>query len=82
MFEFFKLAFTRPLEAIVVLLCVGYMYMHVEVFEVRKAQAIIETQRTEQVKINNQVVQMNNTLIRIDENVKLIKEGRIGPALP
>lgn len=82
MFEFFKLAFTRPLEAIVILLCVGYMYMHVEVFEVRKAQAIIETQRTEQVKINNQVVQMNDTLIRIDENVKLIKEGRLGPALP
>lgn len=70
MFEFIKLAFTRPLEGIVILLCVGYLAMHVEVFEVKKAQAIIESQRTEQVKINNQVVQMNNTLIRIDENVK------------
>ena len=82
MFEFIKLAFSRPLEAIVILLCVGYLAMHVEVFEVKKAQAVLETQRTEQLKINAQVVQMNDTLIRIDENVRLIKEGRLGPALP
>jgi len=82
MFDFIKLAFTRPLEAIVILLCVGYMYMHVEVFEVKKAQAVDGLLHSQQVVINNKVVEMSETLIRIDENVKLIKEGRLGPALP
>ena len=82
MFDFIKLAFTRPLEAIVVLLCVGYLYMHVEVFEVKKAQAIDVVLHSQQVTINEKVITMSDTLIRIDENVKLIKEGRLGPALP
>lgn len=79
MFEIFKLALVKPLEGIVIALCVGYLFMHVELFEVKKAQAVAETHRTEQVQINAQVTEMNNTLIRIDENVKLIKEGRLSP---
>jgi len=82
MFEFIKLVFTRPLEGIVVLLCVGYMFMHVEVFEVKKAQAVDVVLHSQQVTINEKVITMSETLIRIDENVKLIKEGRLGPALP
>ena len=82
MFDFFKLALTRPLEGIVVLLCVGYLFMHVEVFEVRKAQAVDVILHSQQVTINEKVIKMSETLIRIDENVKLIKEGRLGPALP
>jgi hypothetical protein len=82
MFDIIKLVFTRPLEAIVILLCVGYLAMHIEVFEVKKAQAITAEQHTQQLLINNKVANMSETLIRIDENVKLIKEGRLGPAIP
>ena len=82
MFDIIKLAFTRPLEAIVILLCVGYLFMHVEVFEVRKAQAVNAVLHSQQVTINEKVTTMSETLIRIDENVKLIKEGRLSPTLP
>jgi len=79
MFDFIKLVFTRPLEGTVILLCVGYLFMHVEVFEVRKAQAVDAVLHSQQVVINEKVITMSETLIRIDENVKLIKEGRLTP---
>jgi len=82
MFDFIRLVFTRPLEGVVILLCVGYLFLHVEVFEVKKAQAVDVILHSQQIVINEKVLTMSETLIRIDENVKLIKEGRLGPALP
>lgn len=70
MFDLIKLALIKPLEAIVIALCVGYLFMHVELFEVKKAMALVEVQQVEQVEINKHVTQMSNTLIRVDENVK------------
>ena len=76
MFNIIKLVFTRPLEALIILLCVGYTYMHVEVFEVKKAQAVTIVLQSQQVKINEKVNLIGETLIRVDENVKIIKDSK------
>lgn len=70
MFDYLKLALVKPLEAIIIALCVGYLLMHVELFEVKKAMALVMHQQADQVKINEHVTRMNDTLIRVDENVK------------
>jgi len=70
MFNVIKLAFDKPLEAIVIALCVGYLFMHVELFEVKKAMAVVQYEQSEQESINKQVTNISNTLIRVDENVK------------
>lgn len=74
MFDYLKMALVKPLEAIVIALCVGYLFMHVELFKVEKAQAEAAIHFNLQQVVNAKVVEMNETLIRIDENVKQIKE--------
>ena len=76
MVDLFKLFMAKPLNGIIAVLCVAVLATHLGLFEVRLVQATIVEQQKEDKAINALVLSMNDTLIRIDENVKILKQQR------
>ncbi len=76
MLDLFKLAISKPLHAIVAALCVVTITIHLGLFEVRKAVAVIQSREEEDRVVHKLVYRMHETLIRIDENVKVLKQNK------
>lgn len=74
MVELYKLALKKPLEALVLVLCVGLFAFHIGLYEVRQAVAVIDTRLVAQDAINLKVGNVSESLIRIEENVRFNKE--------
>lgn len=73
MLELFKMAIQKPLNAIVVTLCTVVITLHVELFEVKEAVAVIQSEQLIDKQINAKVLSMSDTLTRIDVNVETLK---------
>lgn len=73
MLELFKMAIQKPLNAIVVALCTVVITMQMEMFEVREAIAVMQTEQIVDKQINDKVLSMSDTLTRIDVNVETLK---------
>lgn len=76
MLELFKMAIQKPLYAIIVTLCIVTITQFLELFEVKVAIAEIRVEQVTDKAINEQVLRMNDTLIRVDENVNYIKNSQ------
>lgn len=76
MLELFKMAIQKPLYAIIATLCVVTISQFLELFEVKVAIAEIRVEQVTDKAINEQVLRMNDTLIRVDENVNYIKNSQ------
>lgn len=74
MIEIFKLFMDKPLNGIVAVLCVVTLAIHLGLADVRLAQATLVEQQRSNDKTTKLVLEMHETLIRIDENVKQLKE--------
>lgn len=74
MIELFKLFMEKPVNGVLAAICVAVLATHLGLSEVKTAQAtIIEQQRNDR-ELAQLVHKMHITLIRVDENVKLLKE--------
>ncbi len=71
--ELFKIALAKPLHAIVASLCMVVLTLCSGFFEVKQAVAVINEQQKLDAFINTKVLNMSDALIRIDENVKFLK---------
>lgn len=76
MLELFKMAIQKPLNAIVAALCLMLSIQYSELFEVKVAIAEIRVEQITDKAMNAQVLQMNELLIRVDENVGFIKNNQ------
>lgn len=76
MLELFKMAIQKPLYAIIVTLCIVTITQFLELFEVKVAIAEIRIEQLTDKAVNEQVLRMNDTLIRVDENVNYIKNSQ------
>lgn len=74
MVDLFKLLMSKPLEAIVASLCMVVITIQLGIFEVREAQAVLISQQSYNDIVNKKVFAMNETLIRIDNNILNMKE--------
>lgn len=74
MIDLVKYVVAKPLNGIVAALCVVVLTTHLGLFEVKQAMAIVQEQQKIDVAMNSQVLSMNESLIRIDENVKFMKD--------
>jgi len=77
MVDLFVLLMKKPLEAVVAALCILIVGVQVGLFEVQEAQAILQEQQKYDSQINTKVIEMDGMLIRIDENVKIMKEQQL-----
>lgn len=77
MVDLFVLLMKKPLEAVVAALCILVVGVQVGLFEVQEAQAVLQEQQKYDDQINTRVIEMDNMLIRIDENVKIMKEQQL-----
>lgn len=74
MIDLVKQFMAKPLNGIITVLCVGVLSTHLQLFEVQKVVAVVQEQQKTDIAMNQQVLDMNESLIRIDENVKFMKE--------
>ena len=77
MVDLFVLLMKKPLEAVVAALCILVVGVQVGLFEVQEEQAVLQEQQKYDDQINTRVIEMDNMLIRIDENVKIMKEQQL-----
>jgi len=77
MVDLFVLLMKKPLEAIVAALCILVVGVQVGLFEVQEAQAVLQEQQRHDEQTNTRVIEMDDMLIRIDENVKIMKEQQL-----
>ena len=74
MTEIFKLFMAKPSHAVIVVLCIVTLGNYLDLNVVQKVQAIHTVQQKADDEVRTKVLDMNETLIRIDENVKNMKE--------
>ena len=75
MLELFKLAIQKPVNAVIASLCIVVTVQYTELLDVRIAVAEIRVEQETDKNGNDLVFKMNETLIRVDENVGIIKEN-------
>lgn len=74
MLDLLKLAIQKPLHALVITLCLVAGANSTRIVAVEKAQAVIQTEQVTDTMMNAKQLEMLEAIIRIDENVKLLKE--------
>lgn len=74
MFDLVKAIMDKPLQGIVAVLCVVVLTIHLGLTEVKLVQAQVIERQVEYKRIGNLVYTMNETLIRVDENLIRVKE--------
>jgi hypothetical protein len=75
MIELFKMAIDRPLNAVIVVLCMGAIVAHTKIGIISVAIAGIEEQQVIDSKVNEHVFDMSQALARIEESAKNTKEA-------
>lgn len=65
---------SKPLEAVVAALCMSVFSMWIAITSVREAQAVSKEQQRGNFIVHEQMIQMKDSVIRIDENVKFMKQ--------
>lgn len=83
MVELLKLAMEKPLHAIVTALCAAVISLHIGQVTIGTAIAAINEQQINSKHTDERVIQMVESIARIDENVNIIKrqqEQQIKPA--
>lgn len=66
----------NPLHSVVATLCAVTLTLHLGLANIEVAMAVVEEQQVVNKSVNEKVFQMNNTLIRIDENLKIVKANQ------
>ena len=74
MVELIKLAIAKPLHGIVAVLCLSVSALATGLFSVSQAQAVMESQQVVNEQYQERQLEMFETVIRIDENVKQLKQ--------
>jgi hypothetical protein len=76
MLKLFELFMANPLHSVVATLCAVTLTLHLGLANIEVAMAVVEEQQVVNKSVNEKVFQMNNTLIRIDENLKIVKANQ------
>ena len=66
----------NPLHSVVATLCAVTLTLHLGLANIEVAMAVVKEQQVVNKSVNEKVFQMNNTLIRIDENLKIVKANQ------
>ena len=74
MLDTFKLVLHEPMQAVVATLCAVVISLFLGFVGVREDMAVMGEQQKVDIQMNEKVMAMSDTLIRIDENVKALKD--------
>ena len=74
MLETMKLLMANPLQAVVTVLAAGTISIGTSLYNVRTEVAVLNNEQVHTTATAVKVDQMGEVLIRVDENVKIIKE--------
>ena len=80
MLETMKLLMANPLQAVVTVLAAGTISLGTSLYNVRTVVAVLNNEQIHNSAVAVKVDTMGEVLIRVDENVKIIKE-RLDAAL-
>lgn len=72
--ELLRLYLAKPLNAMIIALCVGSFYLHFGQVALREEVAVIKEQQKLDAKVNDIVIGMLSTIARIDANLEHVKE--------
>ena len=76
MVELMKLVVTKPLQAVVTLLCAGSLTLHIAMTEMKMAMAIVQEKQEVATLTAEKVIQMSDMLIRVDTNLSIVKQNQ------
>lgn len=75
-----KLVVTKPLQAVVTLLCVVTLSLHIAMTEMKVAMALVNERQEEfnvtNDKVFNKVLMMNDTVIRVETVLSDVKRNQ------
>lgn len=74
MFELLNVALAKHLHAVVLALCLAVSAASAGLLDVTIDVAVLQEQQVADVLTREQVVELNNMMIRVDENLKLFKD--------
>ena len=74
MLDTFRLVLQEPMQAVVATLCAVTVSLFLGFVGVREDIAVMSEQQKVDILMNEKVMAMSDTLIRIDENVKILKD--------
>lgn len=74
MLETMKLLMANPLQAVVTVLAAGTISLGTSLYSVRTDVAVLNNEQIHNSAVAVKVDTMGEVLIRVDENVKIIKE--------
>ena len=73
MVELFRLAMAKPVNAVIVILCLAVVTLGTGMVSLQVAMAVIEEKQTVNETYQVKFGKMNDTLIRIDQNLIDVK---------
>lgn len=76
MIELVKLLMTKPLQAVVTLLCAVTISLHVAMTQMQIAMAVVKEQQGVSLVTTEQQKVMRDTLVRVDVSLSIIKENQ------
>ncbi len=65
-----------PLHSVVATLCAVTITLHLGLANIQVAMAVVEEQQIVSKSVNEKVYAMHDTIIRMDENLKVVKSNQ------
>ena len=76
MVELMKLVLSKPLQAVVTILCLVMLTLHLDVLDIKVAMAVVEDKQEDVASTITKVEEMNLMIARIDTNLTIIMKNQ------
>ena len=76
MVELMKLVLSKPLQAVVTILCLVMLTLHLDVLDIKVAMAVVEDKQEDVASTITKVEEMNLMISRIDTNLTIIMKNQ------
>ncbi len=76
MVELMKLVLSKPLQAVVTILCLVMLTLHLDVLDIKVAMAVVKDKQEDVASTITKVEEMNLMIARIDTNLTIIMKNQ------
>ena len=76
MVELMKLVLSKPLQAVVTILCLVMLTLHLDVLDIKVAMAVVKDKQEDVASTITKVEEMNLMISRIDTNLTIIMKNQ------
>jgi len=77
MIDLIKLIMVKPLQAVLATLCAVTISLYLGLSELQVAMAVVHEKQKVSETVNERVLELSDIVIRIDENLKFVKQNQI-----